>query len=307
MSQALIETYQLTKKLGNKTAVDRLDLRIGKGEIYGFLGPNGAGKTTTIRMLLGLIRPTRGMVRVFGQDLRKEKLSVLRRVGSLVEYPSYYGHLTAYENLEAVRRILDVPRSRIDEVLSIVRLSKEARRPVKGFSLGMKQRLGIATALLGAPELLILDEPTNGLDPSGILEMRELIKSMPQQHGMTVLVSSHLLSEVEQMATQVGIISQGRLIFQDSIEALRLRSGSRIRLCVDRGETAWKMLLANGIQAEWEPTEANRLLLQHESDEQLARLVKFLVQSDIAVYRVEEARRSLEDMFLELTGGGESL
>ncbi|MEJ8543689.1 ABC transporter ATP-binding protein [Brevibacillus borstelensis] len=307
MSEAVIETYQLTKKLGNKMAVDRLDLRIDQGEIYGFLGPNGAGKTTTIRMLLGLIRPTHGTVRIFGRDLQQDRLSVLRRVGSLVEYPSYYGHLTAYENLEAVRRILDVPRSRIDEVLSVVRLTKEAKRPVKGFSLGMKQRLGIATALLGAPELLILDEPTNGLDPSGILEMRELIKSMPKQLGMTVLVSSHLLSEVEQMATQVGIIAQGKLIFQDSIEALRLHSGSRIRVSVDQGETAWKMLLASGIQAEWERADANRLLLPHESDEQLARLVKFLVHNDISVYRVEEAKRSLEDMFLELTGGGESL
>ncbi|EMT51541.1 ABC transporter ATP-binding protein [Brevibacillus borstelensis] len=307
MSEAVIETNQLTKKLGNKMAVDRLDLRIGQGEIYGFLGPNGAGKTTTIRMLLGLIRPTRGTVRIFGRDLQKDRLSVLRRVGSLVEYPSYYGHLTAYENLEAVRCILDVPRSRIDEVLSVVRLTKEAKRPVKGFSLGMKQRLGIATALLGSPELLILDEPTNGLDPSGILEMRELIKSMPKQLGMTVLVSSHLLSEVEQMATQVGIIAQGKLIFQDSIEALRQHSGSRIRISVDQGEAAWKMLLASGIQAEWELTDANRLLLPHESDEQLARLVKLLVHNDISVYRVEEKKRSLEDMFLELTGGGDSL
>mgnify|MGYP001300065430 CR=1 FL=1 len=305
MSEWVIETHELTKTLGGRTAVDSLALRIGKGEIYGFLGPNGAGKTTTIRMLLGLIRPTRGTVRLFGRDLNKDRLAVLRRVGSLVEYPSYYGHLTAFENLETVRRILDVPRSRIGEVLDTVRLSKEAKRPVKGFSLGMKQRLGIATALLGSPELLILDEPTNGLDPSGILEMRELIKRMPEEHGITVLVSSHLLSEIEQTATQVGIINRGKLIFQDSTEALRLRSGTGIRLCVDRADTAWKMLLANGIRAE--RADGNRLLLNHESDEKLARIVKFLVYNDIAVYRVEEEKRSLEDMFLELTGGGESL
>ena len=214
MSEMVIETNALTRRYGKRTAVDRVDLCVPRGEIYGFLGPNGAGKTTTIRMLLGLIRPTAGTVRLFGENFHRHRMSVLRRVGSLVESPSYYGHLTGAENLEVVRRLLGAPKKRIAEALEIVRLTEAADRPVKGYSLGMKQRLGIAIALLGHPELLILDEPTNGLDPAGIQEMRRLIKDMPRKYGMTVLVSSHLLSEIDQIATQVGIIHEGRLIFQ---------------------------------------------------------------------------------------------
>ncbi len=304
MSEYIIETNKLTKKFKNRYAVESVDLKIKQGEIYGFLGPNGAGKTTTIRMLLGLARPTYGSIHIFGKDMRKEKLSVLRKVGALVEYPSYYGHLTAYENLEAIRILLDAPKSRIDEVLSIVRLSKEAKRPVKGFSLGMKQRLGIAAALLGDPKLLILDEPTNGLDPSGILEMRELIKRMPKEQGITIVVSSHLLSEIDQMATQVGIISKGKMIFQDSIERLREKSTSKISVKVDEAEQAWRMLLSNGIQAEM---ENNQLYLPHCSDKAVAAVISELIHHHFSVYRVEEEKRSLEDIFLELTGGGASL
>ncbi|TYS46901.1 ABC transporter ATP-binding protein [Bacillus infantis] len=303
MSELILETNGLTKKFGKRSAVENVDLRLAKGEIYGFLGPNGAGKTTTIRMLLGLARPTGGSIQIFGKDLKKEKLQILRKVGSLVEYPSYYGHLTAIENLEALRRILEVPKSRIDEVLAIVRLSKEAKRPVKGFSLGMKQRLGIAAALLANPELLILDEPTNGLDPSGILEIRELIKSMPAQHGMTILVSSHLLSEIDQMATQVGIISKGSMIFQDSIHVLRQRANSQISILVNDTEKAWRALLSNGIQAE---KEREHLLLDG-TDTQVAAAVETLVRHDVSVYRVQEQRKTLEDIFLELTGEGGSL
>ncbi|MGD6900644.1 ABC transporter ATP-binding protein [Bacillus infantis] len=303
MSELILETNGLTKKFGKRSAVENVDLRLAKGEIYGFLGPNGAGKTTTIRMLLGLARPTGGSIQIFGKDLKKEKLQILRKVGSLVEYPSYYGHLTAIENLEALRRILEVPKSRIDEVLAIVRLSKEAKRPVKGFSLGMKQRLGIAAALLANPELLILDEPTNGLDPSGILEIRELIKSMPAQHGMTILVSSHLLSEIDQMATQVGIISKGSMIFQDSIHVLRQRANSQISILVNETEKAWRALLSNGIQAE---KEREHLLLDG-TDTQVAAAVETLVRHDVSVYRVQEQRKTLEDIFLELTGEGGSL
>ncbi|UII55816.1 ABC transporter ATP-binding protein [Cytobacillus spongiae] len=301
MKEYIIETSRLTKKFGKRFAVADVNLQIPKGEIYGFLGPNGAGKTTTIRMLLGLAKPSLGTIQIFGKDLKKDKLAILRRVGSLVEYPSYYGHLTARENLEAVRRLLDVPKSRIDEVLSIVRLTKEANRPVKGFSLGMKQRLGIATALLGNPELLILDEPTNGLDPSGILEMRELIKSMPKQHGITILVSSHLLSEIDQMATRVGIISKGEMIFQDSIEELRKMSTSKMAIKVDDMEKAARVLLSTGTVSE---TVEDRLLFANASNNQVASMIAELVHNRISVYRVEEEKKSLEDIFLELTGGG---
>lgn len=299
MSDFIIETKMLTKKFGSRRVVNHVDLQVKKGEIYGFLGPNGAGKTTTIRMLLGLARPTQGSIQIFGKDIRKDKLSILSKIGSLVEYPSYYGHLTAYENLESVRILLDAPKSRIEEVLSIVRLTNDAKRPVKGFSLGMKQRLGIATALLGNPELLILDEPTNGLDPSGIIEIRELIKSLPKEHGITIVVSSHLLSEIDQMATQVGIISKGQMIFQDSISALRAQSTSKIKLTVNEGESAWKTLLTHGYTTDF---IQDKLVIENCVDQQVADIVKSLVQNDYSVYRVEEERKSLEEIFLELTG-----
>ena len=304
MNEMIIQTSGLSKHYRSRRAVDNVNLDIRRGDIYGFLGPNGAGKTTTIRMLLGLIRPTKGTIRIFGRDLNREKLAILRKIGSLVEYPSYYGHLTGYDNLEAIRCILDVPKTRIDEVLETVRLTKEAKRPVKGYSLGMKQRLGIASALLGSPELLILDEPTNGLDPSGILEMRELIKSMPKEHGITVLVSSHLLSEVEQMATRVGIIRQGAMLFQDSIDTLRARAKSKIRIAASDPERALRVVSATGCHAV---LEQGALLLDPVSDAKIAAAVQYLVEANHMVYRVEELTTSLEDIFLDMVGEGISL
>lgn len=298
MSEYIVKTNHLTKRFGTRNVVNGVNLEIKKGEIYGFLGPNGAGKTTTIRMLLGLMKPTHGSIQLFQQDFSKSKLSALRKIGSLVESPSYYGHLSAVENLEALRKILSVPQSRISEVLETVRLSKEANRPVKGFSLGMKQRLGIAAALLGNPELLILDEPTNGLDPSGIQEIRELIKNMPREYGITVLVSSHLLSEIDQMATKVGIISKGSMIFQDSIENLRQKAKSQIRISVNEGEAAWKFLLNEGITTMYED---GFLFLDKVENEQVASVVSALASERFSVYRVEEQKMSLEDIFLELT------
>lgn len=302
--ELILETNELTKKLGGKPVVKAVNMQIRRGDIYGFLGPNGAGKTTTIRMLLGLAKPTAGSIRIFGKDIRKMRLAILRKVGSLVEYPSYYGHLTATENLEAVRRLLGVPKSRIDEVLSIVRLTKEAKRPVKGFSLGMKQRLGIATALLGDPELLVLDEPTNGLDPAGIQEIRELIKSLPQTSGVTILISSHLLSEVEQMATRVGIISKGELIYEDSIHRLREQAQGRVRLGVSNPESAWRLLLSHGYPVGW---ENGRLTVAKADDRTVASIVARLVKQDFEVYRVEEETASLESIFLQMTGTEGSL
>lgn len=304
MNEYVIQTNHLTKRFKGRKVVNDVNLEIKKGEIYGFLGPNGAGKTTTIRMLLGLMKPTYGSIRIFNQDLKKNKMSILKKVGSLVESPSYYGHLTAKENLEALRKILNVPKERISEVLEIVRLTNEANRPVKGFSLGMKQRLGIAASLLGNPELLILDEPTNGLDPSGIQEMRELIKSLPEKYGVTIIVSSHLLSEIDQMATQVGIISKGSLIFQDSIEVLRQRANPFIKLMTNDNEIAFKTLLTKGIQVQ---QQDEYLLLEQPDNTIVAQAVSTLVHERISVYRVEEQKMSLEEIFLELTKEEESL
>ena len=301
MNEWVIETKGLSKRYKGRYAVSNLHLKIAKGDIYGFLGPNGAGKTTTIRMLLGLIKPSNGSVHLFGKSLNKDRLSILRRVGSLVEYPSYYGHLSAVDNLEAIRRILGVPSAKIAEVLEIVGLTKEAKRPVKGYSLGMKQRLGIASALLGNPELLVLDEPTNGLDPSGILEIRELIKQMPKQHGITVLISSHLLSEVELTAGTVGIIRQGELVFQDTIENLHRQAQGSISLVVSEPELALDTLRQHGVEAV---QSGSSLLLERTGNQAIARIVKSLVERDHAIYRVEEKRKTLEDLLLQIVGEG---
>ncbi|MED4455270.1 ATP-binding cassette domain-containing protein [Metabacillus fastidiosus] len=301
MKEMMIETTNLTKKFKGKTVVDNINLSIKKGEIYGFLGPNGAGKTTTIRMLLGLMKPTNGKIELFGQDVKNNHIEALRKIGSLVESPSYYGHLTARENLEALRKILQVPKNRIDEVLSIVRLTNDANRPVRGFSLGMKQRLGIAAAILGNPELLILDEPTNGLDPSGIHEIRDLIKNMPKQYGITVLISSHLLSEIDQIATEVGIITKGKIIYQDSIEKLRNKARPKIAIKASEMDKAKALLLTKGILFE---KQENRLISENANDEIVAKSISILASANISIYRVEEKRKSLEEIFLELTNGG---
>lgn len=297
----IVQTNALTKRFGKETAVSAIDMKIPKGEVYGFLGPNGAGKSTTIRMLLGLMRPTYGTIQIFNQNLKTDRIQILKKVGSLVENPSYYPHLTAYENLEALRKIVGVPKQRIHEVLEIVRLTNAADKRVKGFSLGMKQRLGIAAALLNHPKLLILDEPTNGLDPSGIIEMRHLIKRLPKEFDMTVLISSHLLSEIDQMATAVGVISKGDMIFQGSIEDMRKKANSKIRIKVSNNEKAYKTLLNIGIQTT---VKEDALYLSAKNNDHVATAVESLVQHGHSIYRVEEEKRSLEEIFLQMTTGG---
>lgn len=224
----ILKTTGLTKVYDSYECVSNLNMSVCEGRIYGFLGPNGAGKSTTLKMILGLVRPTAGEINIFGKRLcSKNRIGILKNIGSLIESPSYYGHLTARENLSIFAALADVPRMNIDKVLSIVRLDKQQRKKVSQFSLGMKQRLGLASALLTFPKLLILDEPTNGLDPSGIQEMRELIKSLPQQYGMTVIVSSHLLSEIDQMAEDIGIIANGKMMYQG--ELCRLHEQDRTK------------------------------------------------------------------------------
>jgi len=294
----VVETQALTKRYGTRAVVDHIDLKVEPGQIYGFLGLNGAGKTTTIRMLMGLIRPTAGEMRLLGAPVPAERLRVMRRVGSLVESPSYYGHLSGWDNLRVLAVMLDIPDRRISEVLEIVRLSSEAKKRVKDYSLGMKQRLGIAAALLGSPGLLVLDEPTNGLDPAGIHEVRDLIRRMPREHGMTVLVSSHLLAEVDQMATSVGVIHAGRLLFQGPIESLRARSRGHVLVTVDRPSEALALLNGQGRDVR---LDQGMLRLDSTAHSDAARLVQALVERDVAVYRVEERQRTLEEIFLELT------
>lgn len=299
-----METHNLSKSYGGTNRVHQVNLAVETGQIFGFLGPNGAGKTTTLKMLLGLIKPTEGTVKVFGKDLNKHRPSILNQTGSLIESPSYYGHLTGLENMKVMRRLRNVPNKNIDEALKIVRLENQKHKQADQYSLGMKQRLGIAMALLAFPSLLILDEPTNGLDPSGIGEIRELIKSLPGQYGITVLLSSHLLSEIEQIATSVGIISDGKLLFQGSMQSLQANNKATIRFQTTDTARAEKILLTQGYM----PTvQGKQLVFDYLRDEEVSQMNKVLVQHDIPVIRIEEYKKSLEGIFLDLTGKERSL
>lgn len=217
----VVKTYNLTKKYGENVVVNNLDMEVKEGTIYGFLGPNGAGKSTTLKMLLGLVHQTKGEIDIFGKRFNiKNRIEILKNVGSLIESPSYYGHLTARENLKIFSVMLNVPEKNIDEVLKIVRLDKQKNKKTSAYSLGMKQRLGLASALLSFPKLLILDEPTNGLDPAGIQEIRELIRSLPAEYGMSIIISSHLLSEIDLIVDNIGIIGNGKMMYQGTLENL---------------------------------------------------------------------------------------
>ncbi|WP_257349890.1 ABC transporter ATP-binding protein [Pseudalkalibacillus decolorationis] len=297
MSNYLIETNGLIKSFGNFKAVNGIDLKVPKGEIYGFLGPNGAGKSTTIRMLLGLIKPTQGMVQLFGRPLKSNRLDILKKVGSMVESPSYYGHLSAYENLNITRKILELPKSEVDRVLQVVRLTEVKDKLVKKFSLGMKQRLGIAQALLGNPELLLLDEPTNGLDPSGIHEIRDLIKRLPFETGMTVLVSSHILSEVELIADQVGVIQKGEMIFQGTLQDLRVKGSSTLIIDANPMERALVHIEQMGYTVQ---VRDGRLYIPEQTVDP-AEMNKKLVMNNISVRHLSEHRDTLEEIFLSIT------
>ena len=301
----IIETHDLCKQYGNALRVAHLDLDVPEGSVYGFLGPNGAGKSTTLKMILGLVRPTAGSIRVLGKSMdSKNRLAVLRQVGSLIESPSYYGHLTGEENLRIVQTLRGVPEKNIREVLQIVRLDGQRGKKVAHYSLGMKQRLGLAAALLGYPKLLILDEPTNGLDPAGIQEMRELICELPERFGMTVVVSSHLLSEIDQMADHVAVIRDGELVFQDTLEALHGRSRHHLALRSTNNAVARAILQEKSVPCQ---EEEGYLILPILSDELAGQFTRLLGARNLGVIRLEERQKSLEDIFLELTGKAASL
>lgn len=302
---AILETRSLCKRYGAAMRVNGLNLSVPEGSIYGFLGPNGAGKSTTLKMALGLVHPTSGTVKLFGKEMNAaNRRDILRRTGSLIEAPSYYGHLTGKENLEVIRQMKGAPEKDVDEVLRIVRLDGQKDKRAAHYSLGMKQRLGLAGALLGYPKLLILDEPTNGLDPAGIQEMRKLILELPERFGMTVVVSSHLLSEIDQIAGHVGIIREGELVFQDSMAALHSRSTHHLELRTENDPAAARLLRARGIEAD---IQDGRLTLPVLTDGETAEAVRALVESRVGVLRLEERQKSLEDIFLELTGRAASL
>lgn len=297
--QTVIETKALCKQYGPHTAVDHVELHVPQGCVYGFIGPNGAGKSTTMKMLLGLIHPTAGRVRLLGQELtEKSRLPLLRQTGSLIESPAGYLHLNAQENLEIVADLKGVPHKDIGRVLDIVHLTQDRNRRVGQYSLGMKQRLGIAMALLGSPKLLILDEPTNGLDPAGIQEMRALIRNMPAATGATVLISSHLLGEMEQMVEQVGIIDHGHILFEGPLTELQRHSRGNVTLRLLDPAKAAPILRANGLTAH---SDSCVMTLPPLQDALLADLVQKLAACGAGVVELTPHTKTLEEIFLSLT------
>ncbi len=297
--QTVIETKALCKQYGPHTAVDHVELHVPQGCVYGFIGPNGAGKSTTMKMLLGLIHPTAGRVRLLGQELtEKSRLPLLRQTGSLIESPAGYLHLTAQENLEIVADLKGVPHKDIGRVLDIVHLTQDRNRRVGQYSLGMKQRLGIAMALLGSPKLLILDEPTNGLDPAGIQEMRALIRNMPAATGATVLISSHLLGEMEQMVEQVGIIDHGHILFEGPLTELQRHSRGNVTLRLLDPAKAAPILRANGLTAH---SDSCVVTLPPLQDALLADIVQKLAACGAGVVELTPRTKTLEEIFLSLT------
>ena len=297
--QTVIETKALCKQYGPHTAVDHVELHVPQGCVYGFIGPNGAGKSTTMKMLLGLIHPTAGRVRLLGQELtEKSRLPLLRQTGSLIESPAGYLHLTAQENLEIVADLKGVPHKDIGRVLDIVHLTQDRSRRVGQYSLGMKQRLGIAMALLGSPKLLILDEPTNGLDPAGIQEMRALIRNMPAATGATVLISSHLLGEMEQMVEQVGIIDHGHILFEGPLTELQRHSRGNVTLRLLDPAKAAPILRANGLTAH---SDSCVVTLPPLRDSLLADLVQKRAACGAGVVELTPHTKTLEEIFLSLT------
>ena len=296
-NHVLLQTYHLCKRFKDVIAVDDLNLTVYQGDVFGFLGPNGAGKSTTIRLLLGLVKPSQGDVKLFNQSLRKHRHEILAKIGALVEKPRFYEHLSARKNLQIILSLLGINETaEIERVLSIVNLKNRANDKVKTYSEGMKQRLGIAQALLGKPELVILDEPTSGLDPQGMKDIRILIHSLSNE-GMTIFLSSHLLHEVEQLCNKMAIIDQGKLIFQGSVDDLNRSEASRIRLKVDRKNEAIDLLK----KQPWIDSVNNNIneITVFINYAHIPHLVELLINNKFKIYAVNPMQ-TLEDYFFSI-------
>jgi len=294
----VIQTQGLSFSFGNQQVVKSLSLQVPAGSIYGFLGPNGAGKTTTIKMLLNLLQTGEGSIHIFGQELQTNRISILSQIGSLIEQPAIYHHLTGKENLMNRALLLQVDEKRVDEMLKLVQLTSAANKKAGQYSLGMKQRLGIALALLNDPKLLILDEPTNGLDPNGIIEIRELLMKLVGT-GKTVFISSHLLAEIEKMATHVGIINNGELMFQGTIHDLQNISQPLINIETDNTVDAANLLKRHNFTVT--DIDNDRLFVPFTSKQQVGEINTLLVQNNITVYSISKQHKDLEKLFLDIT------
>ena len=295
-----IETINLTHKFSEQeTALDHVNLQVTEGTIYGFLGPNGAGKTTTLKLILGLLKKQKGEIRVFGKLFEKNRIEILRRTGAMIESPSIYGHLTAIENLRILQKVYGVSPARIGEVLELVDLAQTGAKRTSQFSLGMKQRLSIAMALLHEPSLLILDEPTNGLDPKGILEIRELLSDLNENHGITVLISSHLLSEIEKLVTHVGIINRGRILFQGTLAELMNKRQQNSFTVFETSDEMKTLRIAKSLQFKAQSL-SGCVTIPVLENRQVARINQKLVESGIEVYRIGKIESDLEKIFFDV-------
>ncbi|NFA60188.1 ABC transporter ATP-binding protein [Clostridium sporogenes] len=301
----ILQTYNLTRKYGTTAVVDNINMNIKKGEIYGFLGRNGAGKTTTLRMIMGLISPTKGEYELFGKKMGDRE--VFGRIGAIIETPGFYPNLTARENLDIHRRLMGIPNKEyVDEALEIVGLTNYdiKKKKVKKYSLGMKQRLGVARALLHKPELLILDEPTNGLDPVGIKEMRETLLELNKKKEITILVSSHILGEIQQLATKIGIIHEGKLLEEIDYKSFEKKNRHYINLKVSNDKKAITILENSMNIKDYEVTEPNKIRI-YEMLDKSNDVAKKMISEGIDVYEVNVMNDTLEDYFVRLTGGGQ--
>ncbi len=299
MSNFAIETVGLTYNFGSQTVVKDLSLQVPKGSIYGFLGPNGAGKTTTIKILLNLLKSPADQVFIFGKEINTNRVACLKRMGALVEQPAIYGNLTGKENLINRCMLLGIPKSKSNEMLTLVGLTEAANKKAGKYSLGMKQRLGIALALLSDPELLLLDEPTNGLDPNGIIEIRNLMIELTSKHQKTILVSSHLLAEIERTATHVGIINKGQLLFQGPIGDLQSLGKPVVRIETDNSTQTLQILEQLSISIV--KTEGNEVYISFTTKEEIANINSSLVNAGLKVYSIAKERKDLENLFLDIT------
>lgn len=295
-----VETRQLSHSFSNHPNVLKdINLQVPTGSIYGFLGPNGAGKTTTLRLLLSLIKKQRGEIFLFDKSLQKQRINSLKKIGSMIESPSIYGHLTAIENLALLQKIYQCPKTRIKEVLSLVGLPDTGKKKAGQFSLGMKQRLSLAIALLHQPSLLILDEPTNGLDPNGIIEIRDLLKKLNEEQGISIIISSHLLSEIEKLVTHVGIISKGSMMFQGTLENLTSKQYQSSKLILETNNLQGSTEIIRSMQLNG-TVENGKMILPIPSKETIAQLNQQLVNNSIDVFEMSVIKKDLETIFMEL-------
>jgi len=293
-----IETEGLTRRFGGRLAVDDVCMTVPERAVYGFLGRNGAGKTTTLKMVLGLIRPSGGVARVCGLDVARNRMAAARQVGALLEAHGFYANLTGAENLALTATLLGAPRTEIDRVLEVVEMRADAGRKVAGYSLGMRQRLGLARAMLGAPPVLVLDEPTNGLDPDGIADMRRFLKSLPERTGATVLLSSHLLGEIEQTATHVGVVNDGKLVLEGELARLKADLAPEIVLRTDDDVRAAALLAGHDLVALATESGLSAALRPGDDiDRTVAALNRAVVQAGLSVFAIGPRARSLEDIY----------